>query len=57
MSNSVVDNFFEVWWLGYAAGTGTDAERAIAWRAWQASKKTLLFRQAQEKKGNVQPII
>lgn len=28
---------FEAWWLSYSAGKATDAERAIAVRAWLAA--------------------
>lgn len=28
---------FEAWWKSYAAGTGTEAERIIAFAAWKAA--------------------
>lgn len=53
----MIDTYFEAWWQAYSGGTATDGDRAVAWRAWVASKQSLLFRQSQEKKNGVQSIV
>lgn len=43
------DYGFEHWWRIYSAGTGSDIERAIALRAWQAGRHELLREQQESK--------